>query len=163
MFKKNNKNNEEVIRMEQTTFIQRHAKKILIAGGLIVGAGAAYLLHKHNVEIKDFKERIEMDGRCIDNLLADNEAKDKEIGFIKFLVVEGDVVPKALQNAENKLARKENKIQSMLERLANVPDDMDAKEMLEKTMEEAAVLREQIFNTLKLNELIVNDENIYTK
>ena len=163
MFKKNNKNNEEVIRMEQTTFIQRHAKKILIAGGLIVGAGAAYLLHKHNVEIKDFKERIEMDGRCIDNLLADNEAKDKEIGFIKFLVVEGDIVPKALQNAENKLARKENKIQSMLERLANVPDDMDAKEMLEKTMEEAAVLREQIFNTLKLNELIVNDENIYTK
>lgn len=163
MFKKNNKNNEEVIRMEQTTFIQRHAKKILIAGGLVVGAGAAYLLHKHNVEIKDFKERIEMDGRCIDNLLADNEAKDKEIGFIKFLVVEGDVVPKALQNAENKLARKENKIQSMLERLANVPDDMDAKEMLEKTMEEAAVLREQIFNTLKLNELIVNDENIYTK
>lgn len=163
MFKKNNKNNEEVIRMEQTTFIQRHAKKILVAGGIVVGAGVAYLLHKHNVEIKDFKERIEMDGRCIDNLLADNEAKDKEIGFIKFLVVEGDIVPKALQNAENKLARKENKIQSMLERLANVPDDMDAKEMLEKTMEEAAVLREQIFNTLKLNELIVNDENIYTK
>ena len=163
MFKKNNKNNEEVIRMEQTTFIQRHAKKILVAGGLVVGAGVAYLMYKHGLEIKDFRERIEMDGRCIDNLLADNEAKDKEIGFIKFLVVEGDIVPKALQNAENKLARKENKIQSMLERLANVPDDMDAKEMLEKTMEEAAVLREQIFNTLKLNELIVNDENIYTK
>lgn len=163
MFKKNNKNNEEVIRMEQTTFIQRHAKKILIAGGLVVGAGAAYLMYKHGLEIKDFRERIEMEGRCIDGLLADNDAKDKEIKFIKFLVVEGDVVPKALQNAENKLARKENKIQSMLERLANVPDDMDAKEMLEKTMEEAAVLREQIFNTLKLNELIVNDENIYTK
>ena len=162
MFKKNNKENE-VIRMEQTTFIQRHAKKILIAGGIVVGAGAAYLMYKHGMEIKDFKERIEIDGRCIDNLMTDNEAKDKEIKFIKFLVVEGDIVPKALQNAENKLARKENKIQSMLERLANVPDDMDAKEMLEKTMEEAAVLREQIFNTLKLNELIVNDENIYTK
>lgn len=155
MFKKNNKENE-VIRMEQTTFIQRHAKKILIAGGLVVGAGAAYLLHKHNVDLKIKDE-------AINNLIEANDAKDKEIGFIKFLVVEGDIVPKALQNAENKLARKENKIQSMLERLANVPDDMDAKEMLEKTMEEAAVLREQIFNTLKLNELIVNDENIYTK
>ena len=156
MFKKNNKSNEEVIRMEQTTFIQRHAKKIMIAGGLVVSAGAAYLLHKHNVDLKIKDE-------AINNLIEANDAKDKEIGFIKFLVVEGDIVPKALQNAENKLARKENKIQSMLERLANVPDDMDAKEMLEKTMEEAAVLREQIFNTLKLNELIVNDENIYTK
>ena len=156
MFKKNNKNNEEVIRMEQTTFIQRHAKKILIAGGLVVSAGAAYLLYKHGVDLKIKDE-------AINNLIEANDAKDKEIGFIKFLVVEGDIVPKALQNAENKLARKENKIQSMLERLANVPDDMDAKEMLEKTMEEAAVLREQIFNTLKLNELIVNDENIYTK
>ena len=156
MFKKNNKNNEEVIRMEQTTFIQRHAKKILIAGGVVVSAGTAYLLYKHGVDLKIKDE-------AINNLIEANEAKDKEIGFIKFLVVEGDIVPKALQNAENKLARKENKIQSMLERLANVPDDMDAKEMLEKTMEEAAVLREQIFNTLKLNELIVNDENIYTK
>lgn len=53
MFKKNNKNNEEVIRMEQTTFIQRHAKKILIAGGLVVSAGAAYILYKHNVDLKN--------------------------------------------------------------------------------------------------------------
>lgn len=53
MFKKNNKNNEEVIKMEQTTFIQRHAKKILVAGGIVVGAGAAYLLHKHNVDLKN--------------------------------------------------------------------------------------------------------------
>ena len=162
MFKKNKKENEVVI-MEQTTFIQRHAKKILIAGGLVVGAGAAYLLHKHNVEIKDFRERIEMDGRCIDNLLADNEAKDKEIGFIKFLVVEGDVVPKALQNAENKLARKENKIQALLVTLEKCPNDLEVLEALNKHEAEAKVLREQIFNTLKLNELIVNDENIYTK
>ena len=53
MFKKNNKNNEEVIRMEQTTFIQRHAKKILVAGGLVVSAGAAYILYKHNVDLKN--------------------------------------------------------------------------------------------------------------
>lgn len=56
MFKKNNKNNEEVIRMEQTTFIQRHAKKIMIAGGIVVGAGAAYLLYKYSVDIKTLKE-----------------------------------------------------------------------------------------------------------
>ena len=59
MFKKNNKNNEEVIRMEQTTFIQRHAKKILVAGGLVVGAGAAYLLYKHGVDLKNKDTVIE--------------------------------------------------------------------------------------------------------
>ena len=58
MFKKNNKNNEEVIRMEQTTFIQRHAKKILIAGGLVVGSGTAYLLYKYNVDIAEHAKRI---------------------------------------------------------------------------------------------------------
>ena len=156
MFKKNIKNNEEVIRMEQTTFIQRHAKKILIAGGIVVGAGAAYILHKHNVDLKIKNE-------AINNLIEANDAKDKEIGFIKFLVVEGDVVPKALQNAENKLARKENKIQALLATLEKCPNDLEVLEALNKHEAEAKVLREQIFNTLKLNELIVNDENIYTK
>ena len=58
MFKKNKKENEVVI-MEQTTFIQRHAKKILIAGGLVVGAGAAYLLYKHGVDLKNKDTVIE--------------------------------------------------------------------------------------------------------
>ena len=56
---KNNKNNEEVIKMEQTTFIQRHAKKIMIAGGLVVSAGAAYLLYKHGVDLKNKDTVIE--------------------------------------------------------------------------------------------------------
>lgn len=156
MFKNNNKNNEEVIRMEQTTFIQRHAKKILIAGGLVVGAGAAYMLYKHNVDLKIKDE-------AINNLVKANKDKDKEIGFIKFLVIESDCVPKALQNAENKLARKENKIQALLATLEKCPNDLEVLEALNKHEAEAKILREQIFNTLKLNELIVNDENIYTK
>ena len=54
MFKKN----KEVIEMEQTTFIQRHAKKILVAGGLVVAAGTYYILKKHNIEIKNHEIRI---------------------------------------------------------------------------------------------------------
>ena len=61
MFKKNNKNNEEVIRMEQTTFIQRHAKKIIIAGGIVVGAGAAYMMYKHGLEIKDLLNKHDVE------------------------------------------------------------------------------------------------------
>ena len=52
------KNNEEVIEMEQTTFIQKHAKKILVTGGLVVGAGAAYLLYKHDIEIAEHAKEI---------------------------------------------------------------------------------------------------------
>lgn len=58
MFKNNKKNNEEVIRMEQTTFVQRHAKKILFAGGVVVTAGAYYILKKHDIDIKNHDLRL---------------------------------------------------------------------------------------------------------
>lgn len=54
MFKKNKEN--EVIKMEESTFIKRHAGKILLVGGMVVTAGAAYLLYKHNIDIKTLKE-----------------------------------------------------------------------------------------------------------
>ena len=80
MFKKNNKNNEEVIRMEQTTFIQRHAKKIIIAGGIVVGAGAAYMMYKHGLEIKDITEKFmdkakkdEIERQALEALLGQSE------------------------------------------------------------------------------------------
>lgn len=52
MFKKNKKENE-VVRMEESTFLKRHAGKILLAGGLVVAAGAYYFLNKHDIEMKD--------------------------------------------------------------------------------------------------------------
>lgn len=58
MFKKNN---EEVIKMEESTFIKRHAKKILIAGGLVVSAGAAYMMYKHGLEIKDLLNKHDVE------------------------------------------------------------------------------------------------------
>lgn len=48
--------NVEVIEMQQTTFMQRHAKKILFATGVVVAAGAYYMLKKHDLEIKDLTD-----------------------------------------------------------------------------------------------------------
>lgn len=48
--------NVEVIEMQQTTFVQRHAKKILFATGVVVAAGAYYMLKKHDLEIKDLTD-----------------------------------------------------------------------------------------------------------
>lgn len=143
MFKKNNKNNEEVIRMEQTTFIQRHAKKIMIAGGIVVGAGAAYLLHKHNVEIKDitnkFNAKIEADKiqiQALDAALLDT-LEDKNT--LMEAASEGlfeDAISKVTNKINYRLDRKE-----VLERaLEKYPDDTQTKEAFKKVVEELEML-----------------------
>ena len=55
------KNNEEVIEMEQTTFIQKHAKKILIAGGIVVTAGAAYMMCKYHIDMKNLLNKHDVE------------------------------------------------------------------------------------------------------
>ena len=143
------KENVEVIEMQQTTFVQRHAKKILFATGVVVAAGAYYMLKKHDLEITKLTES--------------NVKKDEEINFIKFLVIESDCVAKAVQNAENKLARKENKIKALIDALDKCPNDIDLVESIKKHEKEANILRYQLSKTYNLNELILNDENIYAK
>ena len=141
--------NVEVIEMQQTTFVQRHAKKILFATGVVVAAGAYYMLKKHDLEITKLTES--------------NVKKDEEINFIKFLVIESDCVAKAIQNAENKLTRKENKIKALIDALDKRPNDIDLVESIKKYEKEANILRYQLSKTYNLNELILNDENIYAK
>ena len=143
------KENVEVIEMQQTTFVQRHAKKILFATGVVVAAGAYYMLKKHDLEITKLTES--------------NVKKDEEINFIKFLVIESDCVAKAIQNAENKLTRKENKIKALIDALDKRPNDIDLVESIKKYEKEANILRYQLSKTYNLNELILNEENIYAK
>ena len=51
--------NKEIVEMEQTTFIQKHAKKILIVGGVVVAAGTVIILKKYDIDITKLK--LEMD------------------------------------------------------------------------------------------------------
>ena len=67
------KNKKEVIEMEQTTFIQKHANKILLAGGAVVAVGAIIALKKHDVVINNLKDDIELKEFTINKLLGDNE------------------------------------------------------------------------------------------
>ena len=142
MFKKNNKENE-VIRMEQTTFIQRHAKKILIAGGIVVGAGAAYLLHKHNVEIKDitdkFNAKIEADKiqlQALDAALLDT-LEDKNT--LMEAASEG-LFEEAISKVTNKINYRLDRKEALELRLLDKPDDNQTKEALNKLLEELAAL-----------------------
>lgn len=143
MFKKNNKNNEEVIRMEQTTFIQRHAKKIIIAGGIVVGAGTAYLLHKHNIEIKDitdkFNAKIEADKiqlQALDAALLDT-LEDKNT--LMEAASEG-LFEEAISKVTNKINYRLDRKEALELRLLDKPDDNQTKEALNKLLEELAAL-----------------------
>lgn len=143
MFKKNNKNNEEVIRMEQTTFIQRHAKKILVAGGIVVGAGAAYLLHKHNVELKDitdkFNAKIEADKiqlQALDAALLDT-LEDKNT--LMEAASEG-LFEEAISKVTNKINYRLDRKEYLEKALEKCPEDMDLKVAYEKIVEELSML-----------------------
>ena len=143
MFKKNNKNNEEVIRMEQTTFIQRHAKKILIAGGLVVSAGAAYLLHKHNVEIKDITDKFndktkadEIQIKALEAALLDT-LEDKNT--LMEAASEG-LFEEAISKVTNKINYRLDRKEALELRLLDKPDDNQTKEALNKLLEELAAL-----------------------
>jgi Icc-related predicted phosphoesterase len=97
--------------------------------------------------------------------LKSSEMKDikEDLNFLKFLVVESECVPKALQNAHNKLSRIQNKILSTTERLLIVPGDKDAQKLLESLKAEEAKLIEHIGKTIELDKAVQADEIIYAK
>lgn len=93
-----------------------------------------------------------------------NKSVSEELNFIKFLVVESDCVPKAPQNAENKLARQETKIKSLVKALEKRPNDTNIIEAIKKHEKEADILSKQLAKTKELQKLIdSSDEIIYAK
>lgn len=93
-----------------------------------------------------------------------NKSVSEELNFIKFLVVESDCVPKALQNAENKLARQETKINSLVKAHEKMPNDIQIIEAIKKHEKEADILTKQLAKTKELQKLIdSSDEIIYAK
>ena len=85
----------------------------------------------------------------------------EELSSLKFLVVESDCIPKALQNAENKLTRKETKIKDMCKALLKYPNDKDIKAAIAKHEKDAAKLRYQINKAYELHKRVLQDELVY--
>lgn len=44
--------------MEESTFIKRHAKKILIAGTMVSATGFIFILKKHGIELKLVNDKL---------------------------------------------------------------------------------------------------------
>ena len=125
----------------------------LLLGVSVVGIGVAgYFGYKYY----GTKKAMDLLTKGKDN------TKDR-LDFIEFLVIESDCVSKALQNANNKLARVQSKIAAATERLILKPNDVDAQQWLENCKEEEAKLIEHIAKAMELDEAVKADQNIYAK
>ena len=127
-------------------------EKVLFGVSVISLGVAGYFGYKY----LDTKKAIEL-------LTKEKEDTNDRLNFIEFLVIESDCVPKALQNANNKLSRVQSKIEAATERLLKVPNDVDAQKWLENNKAEEAKLIEHITKAMKLNEAVKADQNIYAK
>ena len=101
--------------------------------------------------------------KTIELLTKEKEGVNDRLNFIEFLVIESDCIPKALQNANNKLSRVQSKIAAEAERLLLKPNDIQTQKALTNHKAEEAKLIEHIAKAMKLNEAVKADQNIYAK
>ena len=141
-------------------------EKILL-GVSIVGAGVAgyfgFKCYKYKIDNQLLENGLKKAEDDLLNIIKEKENTNDRLNFIEFLVIESDCVPKALQNANNKLSRVQSKIAAATERLLKVPYDEQTQEWLKNNKAEEAKLIEHIANALKLDEAVKTDQNIYAK
>ena len=90
-----------------------------------------------------------------------NDISKEELNFMKYLIVEGDIVPKAIQNGANKIARKEHKINGIVEAISKRPNDESLICALKQHECEYKFMRHQQDVAEELKIMIENDECIY--
>ena len=141
-------------------------EKILL-GVSIVGAGVAgyfgFKCYRYKIDNQLLENSLKKAEDDLLKIIKDKENTTDRLNFIEFLVIESDCVPKALQNANNKLTRVQSKISAATERLLLKPNDVDAQEWLKNNKAEEAKLIEHISKALKLDEAVKTDQNIYAK
>ena len=101
--------------------------------------------------------------KTIELLTKEKEGVNDRLNFVEFLVIESDCIPKALQNANNKLSRVQSKIVVATERLILKPNDIQTQKALSNHKAEKAKLLEHIAKAMKLDEAVKADQNIYAK
>ena len=134
-------------------------EKILLGVSIVSAGVAGYFGFK----CYGYKINNELLEKVLKKAEKEKENINDRLNFIEFLVIESDCVPKALQNANNKLSRVQSKIEAATERLILKPNDIDAQKWLENNKAEEAKLIEHITKAMKLDEAVKADQNIYAK
>ena len=134
-------------------------EKILLGVSIVSAGVAGYFGFK----CYGYKINNELLEKVLKKAEKEKENINDRLNFIEFLVIESDCIPKALQNANNKLSRVQSKIEAATERLILKPNDIDAQKWLENNKAEEAKLIEHITKAMKLDEAVKADKNIYAK
>ena len=130
-------------------------EKVLI-GLSIVGAGVAgYFAYGYFRSLK-IADRM----HAVKDAL---EETKKELNFLKFLVIEGDVVPHAKQNATNKLSRHYTKLERLLKHIEERGEQIETIKAIALEREEIAIMVKNLELTEALEAALNNDECIYAK
>lgn len=134
-------------------------EKILLGVSIVSAGVAGYFGFK----CYGYKINNELLEKVLKKAEKEKENINDRLNFIEFLVIESDCVPKALQNANNKLSRVQSKIAVATERLLKVPDDEQTQKWLKNNKAEEIKLIEHINKAMKLDEAVKTDQNIYAK
>lgn len=142
-------------------------KEKILLGVSIVGAGVAGYLglkcYNYKIDNQLLEKGLKKAEDDLLTVIKDKENTNDRLNFIEFLVIESDCIPKALQNANNKLSRVQSKIAVATERLILKPNDIQTQKWLENNKAEEAKLIEHISKAMKLDEAVKADKNIYAK
>ena len=82
---------------------------------------------------------------------------------MKFLIIEGDIVPNSKQNATNKLSRHYTKLERLLKHIEERGEDIDTIKAIALEREEIAIMVKNLELTEALEVALNNDECIYAK
>ena len=144
-------------------------EKVLIGVGVIGAGVAGYFGYKYfrSVKITD-RLRDEL-GEAIKESYATRAVKEaleetkKELEFLKFLIIEGNIVPHSKQNATNKLSRHYTKLERLLKHAEEFNEDADTIKAIALEREEIAIMVKNLELTEALEVALNNDECIYAK
>ena len=162
-------------------------EKVLIGVSVVGACVAGYLGYKYWDNLKDFKALKATNDDLIKDLMAkDTEAEiakkialeamdaannqevinditKKELEFLKFLIIEGNIVPHAKQNATNKLSRHYTKLERLLKHAAERGEQKETVKAIALEREEIAIMVKNLELTEALDAALNNDECIYAK
>ena len=144
-------------------------EKVLIGlsiAGAVATCAAGYFGYKYWENLKDCKALRAVNEDLLRELAKSNDETshiEEELNLVKYLLIEGDILPKAVQNGGNKIARKESKIKGIIQAIEKMPDDKTLRgALLQHEREYKFMIRQQeLSEQLKIK--IENDECVYAK
>ena len=138
--------------------MEKLSKREKVILGVSIGLGVVAVGTAGYLGIKYYKSELNNK-----DLLGICDEHSEELRFLKFLIVESDCISKAKQNGENKLSREENHMKCLLESITKNPNDKSLQAAYDKHSQKYDNIAHQMSKLYSLEDLINNDEDIYSK